>query len=94
MSGGRDCTPLKVFEEEDDSVGCYEKATDFKGHGLPNNKVELKALRSQAGSTIMSPDPGSRASVSSRLPRCLSGEAQLLPLDLEQLLKHLLAEVK
>ena len=44
MSGGRDCTPLKVFKEEDDSVGCYEKATDFKGHGLPNNKVELKAL--------------------------------------------------
>ena len=45
MSGGRDCTPLKVFEEEDDdSVRCYEKDTDFKGHGLPNNKVELKAL--------------------------------------------------
>ena len=44
MSGGKYCTHLKVFEKDDDSVGCYEKATDFKGHGLPNNKVELKAL--------------------------------------------------
>ena len=45
MSGGRDCTPLKdAGEEEDDNIGCYEKDTDFKGHGLPNNKVELKSL--------------------------------------------------
>ena len=44
VSGGRDCRTLKVFEKDDDSVGCYEKDTDFKGHGLPNNKVELEAL--------------------------------------------------
>ena len=40
VSGERDCLPLA--EKGNDEVGCYEKDTDFKGHGLPDNKVCIK----------------------------------------------------
>ena len=40
VSGERDCLPLA--EKGNDGVGCYEKDTDFKGHGLPDNKVCIK----------------------------------------------------
>ena len=30
---------MPVVEKGTDEVGCYEKDTDFKGHGLPDNKV-------------------------------------------------------
>ena len=37
VSGERDCRG--VAEKETNEVGCFEKDTDFKGHGLPDNKV-------------------------------------------------------
>ena len=37
VSGERDCRG--VVEKETNEVGCFEKDTDFKGHGLSDNKV-------------------------------------------------------
>ena len=38
VSGEKDCGG-KVVEKENERVGCYEEDTDFKGNGLPDNKV-------------------------------------------------------
>ena len=89
MSGERDCRG--VVEKETNEVGCFEKDTDFKGHGLPDNKVRIKTPQIRA---IRKHVSGGRVGEGHGVPRCLSDKAQLLPLDLEQCHKHLLAEVK